>query len=159
MTAAAALADEHRIAPRPGFCVIEDAYRSRRIAEDACRGRFTNAGETVDVGVEPDWIGAELPEDREWRIEWTKFYFGLDLANAYAQTGEQRFLETWERLVRNPAAIRRLTLSIVGSSAIVPTQREPNCAALPASRGKLGSSSESSASASEYARHAASPTW
>jgi hypothetical protein len=99
VSAAPALADEHRIAPRPVFCVIEDAYRSRAIAEDACRGRFTNAGETVDVGVEPDWVGAELPEDREWRIEWTKFYFGLDLAHAYAETGEQRFLDAWQRLV------------------------------------------------------------
>jgi hypothetical protein len=97
--APSALADEHRIAPRPVFCVIEDSYRSPKIAEDACRGRFTNAGETADVGVEPDWIGAALPEDREWRIEWTKFYFGLDLAHAYAETGEQRFLDAWQRLV------------------------------------------------------------
>jgi hypothetical protein len=97
--APSALADEHRIAPRPVFCVIEDSYRSPKIAEDACRGRFTNAGETADVGVEPDWIGAALPEDREWRIEWTKFYFGLDLAHAYADTGEQRFLDAWQRLV------------------------------------------------------------
>jgi hypothetical protein len=99
VSAAPALADQHGTAPRPVFCVIGDAYRDRAIAEDACRGRFTNAGETVDVGVEPDWVGAALPEDREWRIEWTKFYFGLDLAHAYAETGEQRFLDAWQRLV------------------------------------------------------------
>ena len=99
MSAAPVLADEHRIVPRPVFCVTGDAYRDRATAEDACRGRFTSAGETVDVGVEPDWVGAALPEDREWRIEWTKFYFGLDLAHAYAETGEQRFLDAWQRLV------------------------------------------------------------
>jgi hypothetical protein len=99
VSTAPALADEHRIAPRPVFCVIGHAYRDRAVAEDACLGRFTIAGATVDVGREPDWVGAELPEDREWRIEWTKFYFGLDLAHAYAQTGEQRFLDAWQRLV------------------------------------------------------------
>jgi Heparinase II/III-like protein/Heparinase II/III N-terminus len=99
VSAAAVLADEHRIAPRPVFCVIEHAHRDRSVAEAACAGRFTIAGETVDVGAEPDWIGAALPADREWRIEWTKFYFGLDLANAYAATGEHRFLAAWERLV------------------------------------------------------------
>jgi Heparinase II/III-like protein/Heparinase II/III N-terminus len=99
VTVAPVLADEHRIVPRPVFCVIGPAYRDRAVAEDACRGRFTNAGETVDVGVEPDWVGAALPDDREWRIEWTKFYFGLDLAHAYAETGEARFLDAWQRLV------------------------------------------------------------
>src|SRR5262249_26216984 len=54
---------------------------------------------TVDVGREPDWVGAELPEDREWRIEWTKFYFGLDLAHAFTETGDRRYLEAWQRLV------------------------------------------------------------
>ena len=94
--AAATLADEHRIAPRPVFCVIAHAHRDRAVAEDACAGRFTVAGETVDVGPEPDWIGAALPADREWRIEWTKFYFGLDLAHAYAQTGAHRFARAGE---------------------------------------------------------------
>jgi hypothetical protein len=99
VSAAPALAGEPRIAPRPVFCVIGHVHRDRSIAEDACAGRFTIAGETVDVGREPDWIGAPLPEDREWRIEWTKFYLGLDLASAYASTGEARFLAAWERLV------------------------------------------------------------
>jgi hypothetical protein len=99
VSAAPVLADEHGIAPRPVFCVIGPNYRDRGIAQDACAGRFTNAGETVDVGVEPDWVGAALPADSEWRIEWTKFYFGLDLAHAYTETGEARFLDAWQRLV------------------------------------------------------------
>src|SRR6185295_4120159 len=99
VSAAPALSDEHRIAPRPVFCVIGHAYRDLQVADDACAGRFTMAGETVNVGREPDWIGADLPEDREWRIEWTKFYFGLDLAHAFAETGERRHLDAWQRLV------------------------------------------------------------
>ena len=63
-------------------------HRDRAVAEDACVGRFTIAGETVDVGARPDWLGVALPEDDEWRIEWTKFYYGLDLAHAFAATGE-----------------------------------------------------------------------
>ena len=46
-------------------------------------GRFTCAGETRELGTEPDWLGADLPADEEWRIEWVKFYYGLDLAHAY----------------------------------------------------------------------------
>jgi hypothetical protein len=99
VSATAALPDEHRIAPRPVFCVIGHVHRDRAVAEDACLGRFTIAGETVALGPQPDWIGASLPEDREWRIEWTKFYFGLDLSSAYAETGERRYLAAWERLV------------------------------------------------------------
>src|SRR3954454_10677419 len=99
MSAVEAVADEHRVAPRRVFCVIEHAHRDRAVAEDACAGRFTLAGETVETGVEPACLAAALPPDPEWRIEWTKFYYGLDLAHAYEQTGEPRFLDAWERLV------------------------------------------------------------
>ena len=84
---------------RPVFNVIEHLHRDRAVAEDAIAGRFTCAGETVELGVEPDWLGAELPADEEWRIDWVKFYYGLDLAHAYRTTGEQRFRAAWERLV------------------------------------------------------------
>ena len=99
MSAATATAGERGIAPRPVFCVIGHAYRDRGVADDACRGTFTFAGETVDLGPTPDWVGAALPADREWRIEWTKFYFGLDLAHAFHETGDARYLEAWQRLV------------------------------------------------------------
>src|SRR5436190_1253084 len=36
-----------------------------------------------------------------WRIAWTKFYFGLDLAVAFGETGEWRYQDAWERLVRS----------------------------------------------------------
>ncbi|MEA2324263.1 MAG: hypothetical protein QOD81_4113, partial [Solirubrobacteraceae bacterium] len=100
MSAAPATPEQQGFAPRPVFCVIEAAHRDLEVADSACAGRFTVAGVTVDLGPEPDWMGAALPADEEWRIEWTKFYYGLDLAHAYRRTGEERFLHAWERLVR-----------------------------------------------------------
>jgi len=87
------------VRPRPVLCVIEHEHRDRGLAEDVARGRFTHAGETRELGTEPDWLTGDLPADEEWRIEWVKFYYGLDLADAYRATGEPRFLEAWERLV------------------------------------------------------------
>jgi hypothetical protein len=86
------------LVPRPVFCVIADEHRDLAMAEAVAAGVFTHAGITLDLGPEPDWLGAELPPDKEWRIEWTKFYYGLDLAHAFAVTGERRFLAAWERL-------------------------------------------------------------
>ena len=57
-----AVATEPEIAPRPVFCVVEHAYRDLAVADGACRGTFTFAGETVDLGPEPDWVGSsDLP--------------------------------------------------------------------------------------------------
>ena len=56
-------------------------------------------GETRELGLEPDWLHADLPEDEEWRIDWVKFYYGLDLADAYRSTGDARYLRAWEQLV------------------------------------------------------------
>jgi hypothetical protein len=81
------------------FCITADVHNNRAIAEEVCAGRFTHAGTTLDLGTEPDWLGADLPADEEWRIEWTKFYYGLDLANAYRDRREPRYLRTWQRLV------------------------------------------------------------
>ena len=85
--------------PRPVYCVIDRECRSLKVADEIVQGRFPIQGITLDLGVEPDWIGAPLPADREWRLEWSKFYYGLDLAWAYQQTGDRRFVRTWERLV------------------------------------------------------------
>jgi len=86
-------------APRPVLCVTEHEHRNRAVAEAVAAGRFTFAGETRTLGTEPDWLGAELPADEEWRIEWVKFAYGLDLATAAETTGEPRFATAWERLV------------------------------------------------------------
>jgi hypothetical protein len=96
--ARSALAGEP-VVPRPVFCVAAHERRDMQVAEDVCAGRFTFAGTARLLGTEPDWLGAELPPDEEWRIEWSKFYYGRDLAFAFAQTGEVCFLRAWERLV------------------------------------------------------------
>jgi len=88
-----------QIRPRPVFCVIEHAYRDREIAEDVCAGKFTENGVTLELGLDPNWLLAGLPHDEEWQIAWIKFYFGLDLAAAFAETGEARFQQAWENLV------------------------------------------------------------
>lgn len=85
--------------PRPVFCVIAAAHRDRALAEAVCAGRFTHLGLTLDLGIPPNWRGAVLPADEEWEIEWHKFAYGLDLAHAFCDTGDPRFLQTWERLV------------------------------------------------------------
>jgi len=85
--------------PRSVFCVIDEEHRDLAAAEDAAAGRFSIQGTTLTLGVEPDWMGAALPADREWRLEWSKFYFGLDLAWAYWRTRDQRFVRAWEQLV------------------------------------------------------------
>jgi hypothetical protein len=88
-----------QIRPRPVFCVIEHAYRDRRLADDVCAGKFTENGVTLELGLDPDWRSAGLSHDEEWQIAWIKFYFGLDLAAAYAETGESRFQQAWDKLV------------------------------------------------------------
>ena len=99
MSAALAPAVAEEVRPRPVCCVIEHLHRNRGVADDACRGRFTELGITLELGPEPDWLGAEFPADEEWRIAFGKFYFGLDLATAFAQTGDLRYLSAWEGLV------------------------------------------------------------
>jgi Heparinase II/III-like protein/Heparinase II/III N-terminus len=84
---------------RPVFSVIEHEHRDLAVAEAVRAGRFSYFGETLELGVEPDWTGARLPADEEWRIAWSKFYDGLDLAHAFAETGDPGFLRAWEQLV------------------------------------------------------------
>jgi hypothetical protein len=88
-----------QIKPRSVFCIVEHVYRDLAIAEAVSAGRFSHAGLTLDLGVEPDWLTADFPADAEWRIEWSKFYYGLDLAFAFRETGNDKFLRAWERLV------------------------------------------------------------
>jgi hypothetical protein len=87
------------IRPRSVFCITGHAYRSLSVAEAVSGGRFTHAGVTLELGVEPDWLGADFPPDAEWRIEWSKFYYGLDLAFAFGETGDDKYVRAWERLV------------------------------------------------------------
>ncbi|MDA0140484.1 alginate lyase family protein [Solirubrobacter deserti] len=85
--------------PRPVFCVNEHEHRDRALADAVASGRFTFNGETRTLGLEPDWLDAPLPNDEEWRLDWVKFYYGLDLADAFRASGDARYLHAWERLV------------------------------------------------------------
>jgi len=81
------------------YCPIEALHTSLAVARDACAGRFTHAGTTLDVGWPPRWLASDVHSDREWWIEWIKFYVGLDLAYAYSQTHDVTFPRAWQRLV------------------------------------------------------------
>ena len=83
-----------RLRPRPVFCAIEHLHRDRGGRRRGPRGRFTHAGVTLELGREPDWLGAPLPDDEEWRIEWVKFYYGLDLAPRVPRDGRPRLPAT-----------------------------------------------------------------
>ena len=87
------------IRPRSIVCVVAEQHCKLRVAEDVCAGRFTEGGVTLELGLDPDWQRAGLADDPEWAIEWSKFYWGLDLAHAFHATGERRFVDVWERLV------------------------------------------------------------
>ena len=57
-------------------------------------GLGAKPAELTQIGSQPrDWLHAQLPSDEEWRIEWVKFYYGLDLADAFRASGDPRFLE------------------------------------------------------------------
>lgn len=86
-------------APRQVFCVLAGAGRDITVADDAVAGAFDVAGERLVLGASPDWTVDPYPADKEWRIEWVKFYYGLDLAHACALTGEARYADAWARLV------------------------------------------------------------
>ena len=88
-----------RVRPRQVFCPIEASYRDVQLANDVLAGRFCYAGVSLDVGLPPDWRTAGLDDDEEWHIEWSKFYFGLDLAHAFSVTGDQAYVDAWAELV------------------------------------------------------------
>lgn len=85
--------------PRDLVCVIDHLHRDLGRADDARVGRFTHAGVRLDLGARPDWLHDGLADDEEWRIEWVKLYEGLDLAHAYAATGDRSYATAWEDLV------------------------------------------------------------
>ena len=83
------------------FCVVENTYRDLRVADDVCVGIFTHAGVTLKLGTEPDWLTTTLPRDEEWRIEWYKFYYGLNIAHAFSLTSDEKYRHVWQQLVQS----------------------------------------------------------
>lgn len=90
-----------QVSPQRVICVIDHLCRDIATAEAARAGCYTHAGVELNLGRTPDWINDGLVHDEEWRIEWVKLYEGLDLAHAYASTGESEYLATWEDLVES----------------------------------------------------------
>lgn len=85
------------VRPLQTYVVIDHLYRDRYTADQAVEGIFTNAGVTLNLGLQPDWCRDGLAGDKEWRIEWVKAYFGLDLAHCFAETGDTRYLLAWQQ--------------------------------------------------------------
>jgi Heparinase II/III-like protein/Heparinase II/III N-terminus len=86
--------------PQPVYCAIAHLHRDVGLARDVCRGTFRSAGATWNIADVSSWRDVDIAADRERWIDWSKFYYGLDLAFAYATTGDRIYAETWERLVR-----------------------------------------------------------
>ena len=76
--------------PAPG--AVRDRARApqprgrRRRARRALHGRGRDARARAPT---PTGSARDLPADEEWRIEWVKFGWGLDLAHAAAETGDR----------------------------------------------------------------------
>ncbi len=85
--------------PSRVFSVLESACRDVSVADDVVAGRFTIGGLTLPLGSEPDWLADPHPDDKEWRVEWVKFYWGLDLAHAFSVSRDARYRDAWRRLV------------------------------------------------------------
>jgi uncharacterized heparinase superfamily protein len=82
----------------PVLDMTEHEHRDRELADAiAEHGRFTIAGESRTLGLDPDWHSADLPADEEWRIEWVKFGWGVDLAHAGHEDAWRRLTASWIR--------------------------------------------------------------
>ena len=84
---------------RPVHCVTRHLHRDIECAREITCGRFHLGGTTLIMPGVPRWCDTSVDSDLERWIEWSKFYYGLDLAFAYAETGDSMFAATWERLV------------------------------------------------------------
>ena len=77
----------------PCYCVNEHEHRDRALADAVAAGRFTlRRRDARRSASSPTGCDADLPDDEEWRIDWVKFYYGLDLADAFRATGDARYL-------------------------------------------------------------------
>jgi len=69
-------------------------------ADAALAGRFTAVGETFDLGRVFSWEH-NPSRDKEWLIAHHKFYFAVDLAQAYRATGRPAYLLRWRELIES----------------------------------------------------------
>jgi len=83
--------------PRAVFTLRGGAGSDRALAEALCAGSFVHAGERRDFDLDPGWETGPGADD--WQRVLAAFEWGHDLAHAYRETAESRFLATWQRLV------------------------------------------------------------
>ena len=76
-------------APQRVVCVVDEARRDRRRGRRRRRRPVHPQRRHPRPRCRPDWIAGGLAHDVEWRIEWVKPNEGLDLAHAYAVTGDE----------------------------------------------------------------------
>jgi len=93
--------------PRPVYCSTWHLHHNLSVARDICGGRFTHAGATVVIGGQPDWTRKDLRALPGWWAECIEFNYALDLAFAFHTIREQRYLDTWQRVVGAWAADMR----------------------------------------------------
>ena len=94
-----ALIEHFRNRPQVRFFAVADADETRRDKIDAIlSNRFEFNGEAVTFAESIDWL-VNPSRDVEWHILLHKFYYAVGLGMAFADTGEQRYLDKWMALI------------------------------------------------------------
>ncbi len=94
-----ALLEYFRNRPQVRFFAVPDADETRRDKIDAIlSNRFEFNGEAVTFPESIDWL-VNPSRDVEWHILMHKFYYAVGLGMAFADTGEQRYLDKWMALI------------------------------------------------------------
>ncbi len=93
-----ALLDHFRNRRDIHFFPVPDADETRRDKIDAIlNNRFEFNGESYDLPNSIDWL-TNPSRDVEWHILLHKFYYAVGLGMAYAESGEQCYLDKWMAL-------------------------------------------------------------
>lgn len=90
----------HFAAPRPARHPALPAPAPEQLtnADEVLAGRFRLIGESYRLGQGFSW--ADNPSrDKEWQIAHHKFYFAVDLAQAWRSRRDRRYLEAWSQLI------------------------------------------------------------
>ena len=149
----------------PVYCVIEHEHGDRAVAEAVRAGRFdvlradARARHGARLARRPT-----LPADEEWRIAWSKFYDGLDLAHAFAASRRRALPRApgSDSCLLDRAGARRLGLRATSPRAASRTgsTRGSGSPASPASPGsRRGSTSEIVAQHRRAGRIHPRPIW
>ena len=79
--------------------ILEEEYCSEEVLDDVLDNRFSFNGECYSLGADIDWL-KNPSRDIEWQILLHKFYFAPGLARRYSQSGDVRYRNCFEKLVR-----------------------------------------------------------